>query len=330
MTATDHSTNRNTPREQALYWFSKAQLGTLMPDEQQELDAWLARDPVHEREYRSLQDIWQVADYLPMDEMRAIMHQIDDDQFHRTRRRMLISAGATCAAVITASWLTRDLWGLSPAFTRQLATLKGERRQIGLPDGSHIDLNTDTDISITFYETRRIVELHRGEALFSISRDTTRPFLVEAGNAHVRVTGTQFDVRRDEDRIMVAVQEGAVEFSAGSWWRRKQALLTAGQVSIASPQDGLIPPYLGHIETITAWQRGRLVFRDVPLFDVAAELSRYLTQPLYIADARLEQLRISGTLSIETPEAALDILPEIAPVDVIHHVDGSFVIIMSR
>jgi len=66
---------------------------------------------------------------------------------------------------------TADLWALFPTFTQRLATSKGERRQIGLPDGSHIDLNTDTDISIAFYDTRRTVELHRGEALFSISHD---------------------------------------------------------------------------------------------------------------------------------------------------------------
>lgn len=330
MTSTDHSTDRNTPREQALHWFSKVQLGTLTPDEQRELDAWLARDPAHEREYRSLQDVWKVADYLPMDKMRAIMDRTDDDRPHPGRRRMLIGAGATCAAVITASWLTHDLWAPSPTFTQRLATSKGERRQIGLPDGSHIDLNTDTDISIAFYDARRTVELHRGEALFSISHDTARPFLVEAGDARVLVTGTQFDVRRDQGRVMVAVQEGSVEFSTGPWWRRKQALLTAGQVSVASLQDGLISPYPDHVETITAWQRGRLVFRDVPLSDVAAELSRYLTQPLRIADTRLGQLRISGTLSIEAPEAALDILPEIAPVTVIRHVDGGAVLIMSR
>ncbi|MFC3338595.1 FecR/PupR family sigma factor regulator [Paracandidimonas soli] len=53
MTATDHSTDRNTPREQALHWFSKARLGSLTSDEQKELDAWLARDPAHEREYWS-------------------------------------------------------------------------------------------------------------------------------------------------------------------------------------------------------------------------------------------------------------------------------------
>ena len=330
MTPTDHSTDRTTPREQALHWFSKVQLGTLTLDERRELDAWLARDPAHEREYRSLQDVWKVADYLPMDEMRAIMDKTDDDRPQPGRRRMLISAGATCVAVATAGWLTYDLWAPFPTFTQQLITLKGERRKIGLPDGSHIDLNTDTDISIAFYDARRTVELHRGEALFSISHDTARPFLVEAGDARVLVTGTQFDVRRDQGRVMVAVQEGSVEFSAGPWWRRKQALLTAGQVSVASPQDGLISPYPDHVETITAWQRGRLVFRDVPLSDVAAELSRYLTHPLRIADTRLGQLRISGTLSIETPEAALDILPDIAPVAVIRHADGDVILVMSR
>ncbi len=326
MTATEHSTDQNTPREQALDWFSKARLGTLSPEEQREFDAWRARDPAHEREYRSLQNVWRVADHLPMDEMRAIMERTDDERPRLGRRRMLIGAGATFAAVVTVGALTREFWAPPPLFTQRLATTRGERRQIELPDGSRIHLNTDTEVSIVFYEARRTVELHRGEALFSVSRDMGRPFSVEAGDARVLVTGTQFDVRRDDDRIMVAVQEGSVEFSAGPWWRRKRTLLKAGLVSVASPQDGLVTPYPDHVETITAWQRGRLVFRDVPLSEVAAELSRYWPQPLRVGDARLGRLHVSGSLSIEAPEAALDILPEIAPVIVMRR-DGSAVLV---
>jgi transmembrane sensor len=83
------------------------------------------------------------------------------------------------------------------------------------------------------------------------------------------------------------------------------------------------------VEAIMAWREGRIVFRDVPLTTVAQELSRYLEHPLRVTDSQITKLRISGTLSIEEPAAALDILPDIAPVRVVRQADGS-ALLMAR
>ena len=77
---------------------------------------------------------------------------------------------------------------------------------------------------------------------------------------------------------------------------------------------------------VTAWQRGRLVFRDTPLAQVVAELNRYLRSPLRIDDRKLAQLRVAGTLPIDEPESVLDVLPHIAPVIVLYAADGGAVL----
>lgn len=328
MPRNDNATPSNLPREQALDWFSREQLGALAPHELRERDAWLASDPAHEREYQSLQQVWRVADHLPMDEMRAIMDRPAQETPHFTRRRMLIGSGVSLAALATGAWVSRPLWVEASVFTQQIATAKGERRQIELPDGSRLDLNTDTELKIAFFETHRKVELLRGEALFDVQPDKSRPFAVEAGEAHVLVTGTQFNVRRDADCVTVAVREGAVQVSSGPWWRREHAMLSAGQIVRASRQS-LEPLPQEKVEAITAWQQGRIVFRDVPLSTVATELSRYLDKPLRVADSQIAKLRISGTLSIEEPSAVLEILPDIAPVLVVRQADGS-ALLMTR
>ncbi|MCX5464179.1 FecR family protein [Alcaligenes parafaecalis] len=328
MPRNDNATPSHLPREQALEWFSREQLGTLSVQEKQERDAWLASNPAHEREYRSLQQVWQVADHLPMDEMREIMTRPAQETPRFTRRRWLIGTGATVATVAAGAWISRPMWAETPVFTQRLLTARGGRQQFDLPDGSRLDLNTDTELNIAFYESRRSVELLRGEALFAVHSDKSRPFSVEAGEAHVLVTGTQFNVRREADKVTVAVREGSVQLSTGPWWRRERASLTAGQVSSAV-QSSLTPLSQERVEAITAWQQGRIVFRDVPLATVASELSRYLDQPLRVLDPQIAKLRISGTLSIEEPAAALDILPDIAPVLVARQADGS-ALLMAR
>lgn len=326
MTASDSSANPASPRAQAVHWFAKAQLGTLTPDDQQAFAAWLASDPRHAQAYQALQGVWQVADHLPRDAMRAILERTDEPRAW-SRRHVVLGAGAACASVLVAGVLSRNLWASEPGFTQQLSTARGARKVFDLPDGSRIDLNTDSALSVALYDDRRVVELHRGEALFSVSADPTRPFWVDAGEATVRVTGTQFNVRRDPQRVTVAVAEGAVDVSAGPWWRRQRASLTAGQVSVASPADGLAAPYRARVDALIAWQRGRLVFRDRPLSEVADELNRYLDHPLRVADATVGRLRVSGTLSIEAPEAVLDLLPDIAPVLVLRRPEGGAMLV---
>ncbi|HWK71993.1 MAG TPA: FecR family protein [Burkholderiaceae bacterium] len=324
MTEPDDLNPSTTPRDQALHWFTKSRLGALSPQEQRECEAWRAASPENEREYRSLESLWKIADQLPQDEMRAIMDRTQEDApvFYR-RRRFMIGAGAACSAALVARVVGNHLWQGTPEFTAQFLTARGERKQFNLPDGSLLDLNTATQVSVAFYEGRRVVALEVGEALFSVSPDASRPFTVDAGRAEVLVTGTQFNVRRDQDAVTVAVQEGTVEFSAGPWWRRETTRLTAGYVSGTSADQALVAPYQDNVAALIAWQRGRLVFTNQPLSEVVSELNRYLARPLRLNDGRVGQIRISGTVGIEVPETVLDVLPEIAPVVVLRREDGS-------
>lgn len=327
MTEPDDQNLCTTPRDQALHWFTKARLGTLSSQEQHECDAWRAADPEHDRQYRSLESLWKIADQLPKDEMRAIMVQGEEDAsvFYR-RRRFLIGAGAACTAALVIGVIGKSVWLGAPEFTAKFLTARGERKQFNLPDGSVLDLNTATQLTVAFYDNRRVVELVAGEALFSVSPDAARPFAVDAGRAEVLVTGTRFDVRRDEDAVTVAVEEGSVKFSAGPWWKRNTTRLTAGYVSRSSANEALVTPYQDNVAALVSWQRGRLVFQDTLLSQVVAELNRYLAHPLRLNDARVGNIRVSGTVGIDTPESVLDVLPEIAPVMVLRRGDGSAVL----
>ncbi|KAA0889192.1 FecR family protein [Pusillimonas sp. ANT_WB101] len=327
MTESNDQNPSATPRDQALHWFTKARLGTLSTQEQYECDAWRAANPEHDRQYRSLESLWEIADQLPKDEMRAILTQFEEDTpvFYR-RRHFMMGAGAACTAALVVGVIGKNIWLGTPEFTAKFLTARGERKQFGLPDGSVLDLNTATQVTVAFYGNRRVVELFTGEALFSVSPDAAKPFTVDADRAEVLVTGTRFNVRRDEDAVTVAVEEGTVELSAGPWWNRNTARLTAGYVSRASANEALVTPYQDNVATLVSWQRGRLVFQDTPLSQVVPELNRYLAQPLRINDARVGRIRVSGTVGIDSPESVLDVLPDIAPIMVLRLENGSAVL----
>ena len=89
-------------------------------------------------------------------------------------------------------------------------TTRGGFQRIVLEDQSAIELNTDSEVRVSLSRKMRSVELVRGEASFEVAHDTSRPFIVSAGNTAVRAIGTKFDVRWLDNAVEVIVDEGKV------------------------------------------------------------------------------------------------------------------------
>ncbi|HCW20819.1 FecR family protein [Achromobacter sp.] len=345
-TETDTNPRSDSPRDQAVAWVTRERLGTLDAGARRARDAWLAADTEHARQYESVWAAWRVTDTVPQADLRKLLALAESKAESKPqsgaepkarsgselsfvqphRRRFALGLSAACALLVTAGLLGPRLWAPEPDFTQTLVTAKGERNRFVLPDGSLLELNTDTRAKIALYADRRDVELLAGEILFTVSPDAARPFTVHTGQSQVRVTGTRFNVRRDGDAVALAVEEGSVAFTAGAWWNRSTRNLTAGYVLRLAPGQALAVPHQENVAAITAWQRGRLVFRDTPLSQVVAELNRYLHEPLRIEDKGLARLRVAGTLPIDDPESVLAVLPRIAPVIVLYPANGGRVL----
>lgn len=87
----------------------------------------------------------------------------------------------------------------------------GQKSIIGLPDGTKIHLNSESVIEFPqeFSDEIRLVSL-KGEAFFEVKKEN-RPFLVESGNAKIRVLGTSFNVKqKTNEPLYVALVTGKV------------------------------------------------------------------------------------------------------------------------
>ncbi|MBL4623805.1 MAG: FecR domain-containing protein [Flavobacteriales bacterium] len=87
---------------------------------------------------------------------------------------------------------------------------------IRLSDGSLVHLNVNTTLSYpgSFEGVERNVSLV-GEAYFEIETDSTKPFIVFAGNTETQVLGTAFRIKafKGDDDVEVHVTKGKVRFS---------------------------------------------------------------------------------------------------------------------
>lgn len=321
---TENTKLPNNPHDAAAYWFARVHSGSFTVAEQEQFLQWRQASPVHEQEYRALDEIWQATAMLPEQELRELLTHTESSvaQHKLTRRKWMLGAGAACTAAVVGA-VALQAYGLeSPLYVAQYATAKGEQRKEMLPDGSVVDMNVYSELSVRYYANRRVVELTRGEAGFEVVSNHDQPFVVDAGEVSVRVTGTVFTVGYEPARVMVAVQSGSVEVTAGRWWNRDTAMLTAGMVAQSASGQPLSVG-AGDVATLTAWRQGKVVFRDQPLAEVVHEMNRYLRQPIHLTDSRLNYLRMAGVFNVYDAEGFLQALQTHLPVTVVQRPDGS-------
>lgn len=208
--------------------------------------------------------------------------------------RPSLRIGAMAAAVIGVGVVGLAIFGTWPLSGDRYTTAIGEQRTIRLADGSKVMLDTDTVLTVAFEEKARRISLARGQAYFTVAHDAARPFTVDAGDARVLATGTQFDVKRRGDRIDVTLVEGRVRVSSGE---QPVVQLQEGQ---GLTLDGIQRSAVRAVETTPAlaWTQGRIVLDGMTLERAIAEVNRYVKTPVRLDAPDFAQARISG--SVET------------------------------
>lgn len=238
------------------------------------------------------------------------------------RRRFLWQGAALGAVVVLGAGGAYLAQQDTVSHALSYATAFGEQKTVTLPDGSEVHMNVSTELVLHYQAHRRQLTLLKGEATFAVRTDKNRPFIVDAGQVQVEVTGTVFNVRRHaQGNVDVAVTEGSVNVSSGPWWNRKQASLTPGMLAQGSEEQAMSVQRTD-VAARTAWRQGKVVFRDQTLDEVVQEMNRYLPEPIELMDEKLKRLRMAGVFNIDDAQGFLLALQEQLPVTVVSRSDG--------
>ncbi len=202
------------------------------------------------------------------------------------------------AAVAFVALLGGTGWFLSGPTTQTFATAVGERSNLKLPDGSHVELTTNTVLRVAKSGKQRNVWLDKGEAFFQVVHDDKRAFVLHALNFKVVDLGTEFSVRRDADHLEVTVLKGSVRIDPPEGQRESVPVrLVAGEVAVANNRSiSVTRKSSTAISDALGWRSGILVFRRAPLSDVAAEFNRWNTEKIVIGDRTIANMTISARL----------------------------------
>jgi transmembrane sensor len=201
------------------------------------------------------------------------------------------------------------VWQMTPiGLLADYRTGVGERRVIALQDGSQVELGAASALDVAFSAGERRVKLLTGEAFFTVTKDA-QPFVVAAENGEVKVLGTAFDVKI-ADGVMVAVTRNAVQVSArGGATSSAPVVVTQGQ-AVRYDADGISAVSAADLDSIQAWRQDQLVFRNVPLNAVLAELQRYRSGRIALIGGAMGQRRVTAVFDARNADAALDTIAE--------------------
>jgi transmembrane sensor len=311
----------------AAHWHALQREGDLSPSQQRAFMQWLLVSPEHLREYMAISE---VAGALG-DALRAMPVDVDallqapapadneDNVVRLAPRPAVVAAARTARPVrrlpriaVAAVFMLGVGLCTTVAWPRtgNYVAAHGAPRQITLSDNTVVHLDAESEISVRMTLLGRRVELERGQASFVVAKDR-RPFAVHAAGLQVTDIGTTFDVSLLREQARIGVSEGRVHVRGDGGRGRMLANLGAGQAAQVDYRDQRVRLSEEDAASMTAWWKGRVVFRDEPLRDVADRFNRRNALRLHVSDDA-GALRMTGNLradDVATLRAFLDQQP---------------------
>ena len=293
-----------------------------LSDAQQVLiDRWLNSHPQHQAELDQLRQLWVQSQRASIpaqldvaaDRQRVwaqIQRQTSTASAKRRFLRPMWRVAAAITLLLTSVW---GAWYLTQRFSAEAPYTYAATDSVitvSLPDGSQVYLNKAARLSYNdnFGESTRSVRLE-GEGYFEVAHNPAVPFLIDTGPTNVRVVGTTFNVRTDNQAVKVTVSSGQVAFA----YQQDTLMLTQNEVGLY--QDDGLREFMNDDLNHLAWKTGILTFKDTPLPQVVRDLTRHYEVPMRIDNEELNDLTFTSTLDRQPLEEVLEELRAILDID---------------
>lgn len=192
-----------------------------------------------------------------------------------------------------------------------ITTGKAERASITLPDGSIVSLNSESKLGYIpkNYNKKEREITFSGEGYFQVFHNESTPFLINAKGLQVKVLGTTFNlsVRGNESTAELSLEEGKVLLT--STLNKKNVTLQKNQKAILDHKTGEITVITDEdIQSISAWRRGDLIFRNTSLSDIVSTIEENYNVTIEVNCKGYLNDQFTGILPINDLNEALEIL----------------------
>lgn len=315
---------------QAEYWFSLMQDAESARRHQANFQRWLQGNTQRQAAYQQLEEMWQAMDAWQQHPQFSCYVQAAEHAEPRRKLRplkILAPAALACSALLVAVLIRQPD---SQSYQTGL-----HKQEVQLADGSHVVLNVQTSIKVSYSDQQRQIDFIRGQAIFSVAKDPARPFVVDFGQGSVTALGTQFEVYKQSSQTLVSLLEGQVKIKSAhsaTAGAQDNEMIVVNQNEHSVPQVSVSDTHLSKVvqssqAQIEAWKQDRLVFNDTPLALALAEANRYSQSEIKLGEPALADLHISGVFPSNNNSVLLKALEKYYPVRAEKSADGRIILL---
>ncbi|MCF7517469.1 FecR domain-containing protein [Pseudoalteromonas sp. L21] len=189
-------------------------------------------------------------------------------------------------------------------------------QQVSLSDGTQVAMNVHAQLEFTENSQTRKAILTKGEAYFSVHRDESRPFTIDAGNATIEVLGTAFNVDKTLRETLVEVFHGKVSVTS---------LDGLQHVELVKGQRARVSDSAIQVSQFNAlqpdWQQGWLDLDNVSINDALFQLNRYSEKPVVLKNVSAD-IQVSGRFAVNDIFGAAKLIAQLNTLDVKQYPDS--------
>jgi ferric-dicitrate binding protein FerR (iron transport regulator) len=292
-------------------------LGEATEEERLQVEAWMASDVAHKKQYEDFKTIWEESKQL------ALVSTVDENAgWQRFKQRVERPKGKTVVrtmrpkawlriaalfiVVIGAGYFGYKLFNEKPIETIVVASNKVPLVDT-LPDGSVVTLNKNSqlDYPSKFKGDTRTIAL-KGEAFFNVTPNKEKPFIIHVNDVTVRVVGTSFNVKSVNGVTEVIVETGIVQVIRN----HKMVELHPKEKTKVTQQDSILKKEEERDKLYKYYRSKEFVCDGTPLWKLVQALNEAYDVHIEIENPKLRSERLDVTFNNESLDQILDVIVE--------------------
>lgn len=273
---------------------------------------WLQKDGANVKLYQQMRDESVNADHWlelfnrnKSEAWKVVSQATRSSFFHRYR--VAFTAAASLLILFSFWVISPSTNNTVPESVDQLKFVTTNRADsILLEDGTKIWLQKNSTLTYpSSFKGRkqRLVQMS-GQASFKVSKNKEQPFIVEAGDLKVTVTGTEFfiDNLPENKEIKTVLLEGSVVLESPGWLSTGHVLKPGQQGAYDKSSNSIIVSNIENIKKVFEWRQSWAEFDDQPLEKMLGYLSEWYHLKFIYSNSGLKNIRFSGRLERSWPE----------------------------
>ena len=301
-------------------------------EEQEALETWATSSQQNKREleeakalFNKTSEYYQLKSFDTDTAWKKTKQRISPETIsiapREKQRKVFISSFYKYAAILVLAFLVGTAgyyFGLKNrlqnAYSEVISAEKQVVNEYILPDGSVVALNSNSKLEFPKKFKNNIREVTiTGEAFFDVVPNPEKPFIINAGNAQIKVLGTSFNVSAypENEMVEVVVETGKVQVVCNeklNTLEAKEILLNPGEKGILLNSPGKLEKTVNTDTNYLAWKTHNLIFDNTPLNEVVYSLNKTYHTEIQLKGENLENLALTAQFERKPIDFILNVI----------------------